>query len=142
MYISLLLTESVWGVHQLSPGHGLGFTISKSHQLSIVCDTLHKPPIQTKLWFCCGCNNQGITLDKYSSINAIINPRRACAARVTVLGLCVCVSVCLCVCLSPLILALQGSSRLISDTNGSSTTKARKVMWRFCLNGGVRELWR
>ena len=28
----------------------------------------------------------------------IINPRRACAARVTVLGLCVCVSVCLSVC--------------------------------------------
>ena len=26
-----------------------------------------------------------------------INPRRACAARVTVLGLCVCVSVCVCV---------------------------------------------
>ena len=30
----------------------------------------------------------------------IINPRRACAARVTVLGLCVCLSVCLFVCLS------------------------------------------
>ena len=30
---------------------------------------------------------------------AVINPRRACAARVTVLGLCVCVSVCVCVCL-------------------------------------------
>ena len=35
----------------------------------------------------------------------------------------VCVCVCLCVCLSPLILALQGPSRLISDTNGS------KIMW-------------
>ena len=46
----------------------------------------------------------------------------------------VCVSVC--VCLSPLILSLQGPSRLISDTNGSSATRARKVMWRFC---GVRE---
>ena len=30
----------------------------------------------------------------------IINPRRACAARVTVLGVCVCLSVCLFVCLS------------------------------------------
>ena len=30
----------------------------------------------------------------------VINPRRACAARVTVLGLCVCVCVCLCVCVS------------------------------------------
>ena len=58
----------------------------------------------------------------------------------------VCVSVCVCVCvsvcLSPLILALQGPSRLISDTNGSSATRARKFMWRFCLNGGVREIWR
>ena len=28
----------------------------------------------------------------------LVNPRRTCAARVTVLGLCVCLSVCLCVC--------------------------------------------
>ena len=53
----------------------------------------------------------------------------------------VCVSVCVSVCLSPLILALQGPSRLISNTNGSSATRARKIMWRFCLNGGVREIW-
>ena len=34
-----------------------------------------------------------------TEVNAIINPRRACAARVTVLGLCVCVCVCpVCVC--------------------------------------------
>jgi len=79
-----------------------------------------------------------------------VNPRRACAARVTVLGLCVCVcvcvsvcvSVCVCVCLSPLILVLQGPSRLISDTNGSSATRTQKIMWRFCLNGDVREIWR
>jgi len=69
-----------------------------------------------------------------------INPQRACAARVTVLGLCV--FVCLSVCLSPPILALQGPSRLISDTNGSSATRAQKVMWQFCLNGGIREIWR
>ena len=50
--------------------------------------------------------------------------------------------VCVSVCLSPLILALQGPSRLISDTNDSSATRARKDMWRFCLNGGVREIWR
>ena len=30
---------------------------------------------------------------------ALINPRRACAARVTVVGLCVCLFVCLSVCL-------------------------------------------
>ena len=51
---------------------------------------------------------------------------------------CVCVSVCL----SPHILSLQGLSWLISDTNSSSATRARKVMWWFCLNGGVREIWR
>ena len=64
---------------------------------------------------------------------SIVNPRCACAARVTVLALCVCVSVCVCVCvcLSPLILALQAPNRLMSDTNGSSTTSAKKIMWRF-----------
>ena len=50
--------------------------------------------------------------------NTIINPQRACAARVTVLGWCVCV------CVSPLILSLQGPSQLISDTNGASATRA------------------
>ena len=59
----------------------------------------------------------------------LINPRCACAATVTVLGLCVCLSAC--VCLSPLILALQAPNRLMSDTNGSSATSARKIMWRF-----------
>ena len=29
------------------------------------------------------------------AISGIVNPRRACAARVTVVGLCVCLSVCL-----------------------------------------------
>ena len=63
----------------------------------------------------------------------VFNPRCTCAARVTVLGLCVCLSVCVCVCvcLSPLILALQAPNRLKSDTNGSSATSARKIMWRF-----------
>ena len=35
------------------------------------------------------------------------------------------------VCLSPLILALQAPNRLMSNTNGSSATSARKLMWRF-----------
>ena len=43
----------------------------------------------------------------------VINPRRAYAARVTVLGL----SVCLSVCLSVSILALQATMQLMSDTN-------------------------
>ena len=34
------------------------------------------------------------------NLSTLINPRRACAARVTVVGLCVCLSVCLFVCLS------------------------------------------
>ena len=53
----------------------------------------------------------------------IINPRRACAAWVTVLGLCVCLFVCLSVCLSTTILALQATRRLMSDTNHFSATR-------------------
>ena len=41
----------------------------------------------------------------------IINPRRACAARVTVVE-------------------LQATRRLMSDTNSFSATRARKIMWR------------
>ena len=48
----------------------------------------------------------------------VVNPRRACAARVTV------VSVCLFVCLSTTILALQATRRLMSDTNSFSATRA------------------
>ena len=49
----------------------------------------------------------------------LINPRRAkCAARVTVLGLCVC--------LSTTILALQAMKRHQSNTNSSSATSAQK----------------
>ena len=49
----------------------------------------------------------------------VINPRRACTARVTELDLCVCLSVCL----SSTILALQATRRLISDTNRFSATR-------------------
>ena len=49
-------------------------------------------------------------------------------------GYCTCF---VCLCLSPLILALQGSSRLISDANGSSTTRARKSYVAILL-----KLWR
>ena len=48
----------------------------------------------------------------------VINPRRACAARVTVVVLCVCVST--------TILGLQATRRLMSDTNSFSATRARK----------------
>ena len=54
----------------------------------------------------------------------IINPRRACAARVTVVVLCVS----LFVCLSTTILVLQATRRLMSDTNSFSATRAWKLM--------------
>ena len=59
-----------------------------------------------------------------SNSGVLVNPRRACAARVTVLGLCVCLFVCLSVCLSTTILALQATRRLMSDTNSFSATRA------------------
>jgi len=72
----------------------------------------------------------------------LINPRRACAARVTVLGLCVCVSVCLCVCVSVSTYSRPtGTKPAHQRYHGSSATRARKIMWRFWLNGGVREIW-
>ena len=64
----------------------------------------------------------------------VFNHRRACAARVTVYL--VCMSVCVCVCLSPLILALQGPSRLISDTNVELLTVIKCPATRGC--GGAR----
>ena len=54
----------------------------------------------------------------------IINPRRACTARVTLLGLSVCVSV--------TILALQATKRHQSNTNSFSATSARKLNKGFC----------
>ena len=64
----------------------------------------------------------------------LLNPRHACAARVTVLGLCVSVCVCVCVCVYvwTTILALQATRRLFSDTNGLGATRARKNMIEFC----------
>ena len=60
----------------------------------------------------------------YNHLKTFINPRRACAARVTVVVLCVCPSVCLSVCLSATILGLQATRRLMSDTNSFSATRA------------------
>ena len=54
----------------------------------------------------------------------VINPRRACAARVIVVVLCVCLSVCL----STTILGLQATKWLMSDTNIFSATRARNLM--------------
>ena len=73
-----------------------------------------------------------VPVNRFSLLCAVINPRRACAARVTVVVLCVCPSVCLSVCLSTTILGLQATRRLMSDTNIFSATRARKLNWRFC----------
>ena len=62
----------------------------------------------------------------------VINPRRACAARVTVLGPSVCLSVCLSVSVSMTILALQAMKGHQSDTNSSSATSDPKLKRRFC----------
>ena len=61
----------------------------------------------------------------------IINPWCACAARVTVLGLCVSLSVCV-VCLH-LFLKLQAMRQLMSAINDYSATRTRKIMWRILL---------
>ena len=61
-----------------------------------------------------------VHLSHYTCISTVINPRRACAARVTVVVLCVCLSVCL----STTILALRATRRLMSDTNSFSATRA------------------
>ena len=53
----------------------------------------------------------------------IINPRRACTARVTVLGLSVCVYACLSVCLSTFTLELQATKRHV---NGNARLQRNK----------------
>ena len=50
----------------------------------------------------------------------VVNPWRACAARVTVLGSCVCVCVCVCVCLSAPFQPLRVKVSPENDTNASS----------------------
>ena len=80
----------------------------------------------------------GRTKQHFKVSVCIINPRRACAARVTVVVLCVCLSVCL----SATILALQATRRLMSDTNRFRATRAGKITWWFCWNDCVWEIWR
>ena len=59
----------------------------------------------------------------------LINPRRACAARVTVLGLCVCV--CVCVCLSAPFRPLRVKVSPENDTNASSRQDKEKEVLIF-----------
>ena len=53
-------------------------------------------------------------------VTSLINPRRTCTARVTVLGLCVCACVCMSVCLS--IISNLASRAITRPTNGCSVT--------------------
>ena len=62
----------------------------------------------------------------------IINPRRACAARVTVLGLSFCLSFCLSVCLSGhAILEVRAIKSIMKDTIVLSVRFAAILKWRF-----------
>ena len=65
---------------------------------------------------------------QYASVggSGFINPRRACAARVTVVVLSFCLSVCLSVCLLSRFLPLRvrATRRPISDINGFRATLA------------------
>ena len=74
--------------------------------------TLHRISFFLKKMFCYFCP----LLSTKSFL--LINPRRACAARVTVLGLCVCV--CVCVCLSAPFRPLRVKVSPENDTNASS----------------------
>ena len=64
------------------------------------------------------------------SLVIFINPRRACAARVTVVVL----SFCLSVCLLPRFLPLRATRRPISDTDGFSAILAFFLNSVFCKN--------
>ena len=67
----------------------------------------------------------------------IINPRRACAARVTVLGLSVCLSV-----RRLANLAVQGTGRPMTATNHFRVARSLILIGRFSRNDCVREIWR
>ena len=66
------------------------------------------------------CPTVSTTTVHLLNCSGVNNPWRACAARVTVLGLCVSPSVCR----SPLVLALQAPNRLMSDTKCSKICMA------------------
>ena len=73
------------------------------------------------------------------ALRLIINPRRACAERVTVVVLCVCV--CLAVCLSEhAILAVRAIRSITKDTIVLSVRFAAILKRRFSLNCLIRKL--
>ena len=54
-------------------------------------------------------------LQQFDQVSSLINPRRACAERVTAL-----------ICLSAAILALQATRQLMSNTNGFELCESEK----------------
>ena len=78
-----------------------------------------------------------------AELDAIINPRRACAERVTVVVSCMCVSVCLYVCLSEhAILAVSAIRSITKDAIVLSVRFAAILKRCFSLNCLVRKLER
>ena len=74
---------------------------------------------------------------------AIVNPRRACAARVTVLVLCICMSACWSVC--PFICDYSrttGYEAAYERYQPLQRNTSMKIIWGFCRNDCVREIWR
>ena len=65
----------------------------------------------------------------YLWVNTLVNPRRACAARVTVLGLSFCLSVCLSV--RHAILAVRATKSITKDTTVLSVRFAAILKRRF-----------
>ena len=64
--------------------------------------------------------------------SAFINPRRACAEKITVVVSCVCVCVCVSVCLSAhAILIVRATKSITKDTIVLSVRFATILKWRF-----------
>ena len=75
-----------------------------------------------------------------TALEKLINPRRACAARVTVVVPCaVCVSVCVSVC-PGLASATHATTRPSRHTYGLSIVLAPEIIWRFSYNGLVSKI--
>ena len=69
-----------------------------------------------------------------AEVAAVINPRRARAARVTVLGSCIDLRVCVCVCLSAPFRPLRVKVSPENDTNASSRQDKEKKTGDFLKN--------
>ena len=70
-------------------------------------------------------------------MSIIINPRRACAGRVTVVVSCACMYVCLS---AHAILAVRAIGSIMKDTIVLSVRFVAILKWRFSLNCLIRKL--